>query len=44
VPFTRAVVPEIDLAAGRLVIDPPVGLLDENTLPSGEGGTREAGG
>ncbi|MGD9617694.1 MAG: ribosome maturation factor RimM [Alphaproteobacteria bacterium] len=29
VPFTRAVVPVVDLAAGRLVIDPPPGLLDE---------------
>jgi len=29
VPFTRAVVPSIDLAAGRLVIDPPPGLLDD---------------
>jgi 16S rRNA processing protein RimM len=28
VPFTRAVVPVVDLAAGRLVIDPPPGLLD----------------
>jgi 16S rRNA processing protein RimM len=28
VPFTKAVVPEIDLAAGRLVLDPPPGLLD----------------
>ena len=28
VPFTRAVVPSVDLAAGRLVIDPPPGLLD----------------
>lgn len=27
VPFTRAVVPDVDLAAGRLVIDPPPGLL-----------------
>jgi 16S rRNA processing protein RimM len=27
VPFTRAIVPEVDLAAGRLVIDPPPGLL-----------------
>ena len=44
VPFTRAVVPEVDLAAGRLVIDPPDGLLEESPLPSGEGGTREAGG
>ena len=28
VPFTRAVVPSIELAAGRLVLDPPPGLLD----------------
>jgi 16S rRNA processing protein RimM len=44
VPFTRAAVPEIDLAAGKVVIDPPEGLLDETPLPSGEGGAREAGG
>ncbi len=29
VPFTRAVVPVIDLASGRIVIDPPPGLLEE---------------
>jgi 16S rRNA processing protein RimM len=29
VPFTRAVVPLIDLDAGRLLIDPPPGLLDD---------------
>jgi 16S rRNA processing protein RimM len=29
VPFTKAVVPTIDMAAGRLLIDPPPGLLDE---------------
>jgi 16S rRNA processing protein RimM len=28
VPFTRAVVPIVDLDAGRLVIEPPPGLLD----------------
>jgi 16S rRNA processing protein RimM len=28
VPFTLAVVPTVDLASGRLVIDPPEGLLD----------------
>jgi len=27
VPFTRAVVPDVDLAAGRVIIDPPEGLL-----------------
>jgi len=28
VPFTRAIVPVVDFAAGRLVVDPPPGLLD----------------
>ena len=28
VPFVRAIVPEVDIAAGRLVVDPPPGLLD----------------
>lgn len=28
VPFVIAIVPEVDLAAGRLVLDPPPGLLD----------------
>lgn len=28
-PFTRACFPTVDIAAGRLVIDPPAGLLDE---------------
>ena len=28
VPFTLAVVPEVDIAGGRLVVDPPPGLLD----------------
>ena len=27
VPFTRAVVPEVDLASGRVVVDPPEGLI-----------------
>ena len=28
VPFTRAIVPVVDLTAGRVVLDPPPGLLD----------------
>jgi 16S rRNA processing protein RimM len=28
VPFTKAIVPEVDLAGGRVVVDPPPGLLD----------------
>ena len=29
VPFTRAIVPEVDLDAGRVVIDPPAGLFPD---------------
>ncbi|MBO0830006.1 MAG: ribosome maturation factor RimM [Streptosporangiales bacterium] len=29
VPFVKALVPSVDVAAGRLVVDPPPGLLDE---------------
>lgn len=28
VPFVRAIVPEVDLVAGQVVLDPPAGLLD----------------
>ncbi|KPP89674.1 MAG: 16S rRNA processing protein RimM [Rhodobacteraceae bacterium HLUCCA08] len=28
VPFTRAVVPTVDLSAGRVIVDPPGGLFD----------------
>jgi 16S rRNA processing protein RimM len=42
VPFTHDVVPVIDLAAGRIEIDPPEGLLepveDEPTGQDGEAG------
>ncbi|WP_034487011.1 ribosome maturation factor RimM [Actinomadura oligospora] len=30
VPFVTALVPEVDVAGGALVIDPPAGLLDED--------------
>lgn len=33
VPFTRAVVPAVDVQAGRVVVDPPPGLLDEGGTP-----------
>ena len=29
VPFTRAVVPRVDIEEGRVVVDPPEGLLEE---------------
>ena len=41
VPFTRAVVPVVDLEGGRLVVDPPPGLLedpDESKDSTGEKG------
>ena len=34
VPFTRAAVPKVDLAAAIVVIDPPDGLLDGRTVES----------
>lgn len=30
IPFVTAIVPTIDLASGRILIDPPAGLLDED--------------
>lgn len=29
IPFTRVTVPTVDLAAGRIIADPPAGILDE---------------
>jgi 16S rRNA processing protein RimM len=31
VPFVAAIVPTVDVAGGRVVIDPPPGLLDDTT-------------
>jgi 16S rRNA processing protein RimM len=43
VPFTRAVVPTVDLAGGRLVVEPPDGLLDDGKDgPDGEPDEGEA--
>jgi 16S rRNA processing protein RimM len=36
VPFTEGVVPVVDMAGGRVVIDPPAGLLDAAGDDSGE--------
>jgi 16S rRNA processing protein RimM len=42
VPFVAAIVPEVDVAAGRLVIDPPPGLLDLAVpAPGGQPPRRE---
>lgn len=35
-PFTRAIVPTVDLAAGRIIADPPEGALDTDTPPGPE--------
>lgn len=35
-PFTRACVPTVDLAAGRAIADPPPGLLDDASEPEPE--------
>ena len=35
VPFTRAAVPEVDMAAGKVVVDPPAGLLEPATNDDG---------
>ncbi len=37
VPFVAAIVPEVDVAAGRLVIDPPPGLLELGMPEPGPG-------
>jgi 16S rRNA processing protein RimM len=37
VPFVAAIVPEVDVAAGRLVIDPPPGLLELGAAEPGPG-------
>lgn len=52
VPFVGAMVPEVDLAAGRLVVDPPPGLLDPDQAdvatptpgPGRSAGDESAGG
>jgi 16S rRNA processing protein RimM len=41
VPFTKAVVPSVDIAGGKVTIDPPVGLFGE-AGPFGEGGDPAA--
>jgi 16S rRNA processing protein RimM len=41
VPFVAAIAVEVDLAAGKLVIDPPSGLLDLTPGPAVSGGRRE---
>ena len=44
VPFTRAIVPMVDMKAGRLVIDPPPGLLDDPSHRKADRHPRDSGG
>jgi len=37
VPFVTAIVPEVDVAAGRVVVDPPEGLLDPDRAETADG-------
>ncbi|MDZ8201955.1 ribosome maturation factor RimM [Microbacterium sp. SSW1-59] len=41
VPFVRAIVPDVDLSAGRLTVTPPAGLLEE--LPADESDATPSG-
>ncbi|THE07110.1 ribosome maturation factor RimM [Microbacterium oleivorans] len=41
VPFVRAIVPEVDMAARRLVVTPPAGLFED--LPSDDDSPAESG-
>lgn len=41
VPFTRTAVPKVDISAGRVVIDPPVGLLEPAEAEEGEDGVKK---
>ncbi|CDK01214.1 Ribosome maturation factor RimM [Microbacterium sp. C448] len=43
VPFVAAIVPEVDVAAGRVTVTPPPGLFEEIEDDSSEEGTPEAG-
>lgn len=44
IPFVTEIVPEIDLADQRVVVDPPPGLLDEGPSPGSSGDEPDRGG
>ncbi len=44
IPFVTAIVPEVDIEAGHLLIDPPPGLLDQDLAsPAGQAGPDRHG-
>lgn len=44
VPFVRAIVPVVDVAGGRVVVDPPLGLLDADGEPETSDASDGSGG
>nr|WP_218853194.1 ribosome maturation factor RimM [Microbacterium immunditiarum] len=42
VPFVKAIVPEVDIAGGRVIVTPPAGLFEELPTENGEGDAGEA--
>lgn len=40
VPFVRALVPSVDVAAGSVTVDAPPGLFDDDAVEAGDRGTR----
>jgi 16S rRNA processing protein RimM len=42
VPFVKAIVPEVDIAAGRVLVTPPPGLFEDLTADEDEPGDAEA--
>jgi 16S rRNA processing protein RimM len=44
IPFVTAIVPKVDIEAGHLLIDPPLGLLDQDLAsPAGQAGPDRHG-
>jgi 16S rRNA processing protein RimM len=41
VPFVAAIVPEVDIAAGRVIVTPPPGLFDEAEAETAEAGPAQ---
>ena len=39
-PFVKAIVPEVDVAAGRILVTPPAGLFED--LPADDGDDADA--
>lgn len=42
VPFVKAIVPEVDVPGGRILVTPPAGLFEDLPAEDGEGAEAEA--